>query len=81
MCSTIKLLAGGAVLVRVDQEEEHLDRIVRFTQKDIVSCSSVPQTRVGDVGMSIREVCAAAIMMSDNTAGNLLLRSVGGPEG
>ena len=48
MCSTFKLLAGGAVLVRVDQEEEHLDRIVLFTQKDIVSYSPVPQTRVGD---------------------------------
>jgi len=80
MCSTFKLLAAGAILVRADQGKEHLGRIVRFTQKDIVSYSPVTQTRVGDAGMSIREICAAAITMSDNTAGNLLLRSIGGPE-
>jgi beta-lactamase class A len=31
--------------------------------------------------MSIRELCAAAITLSDNTAGNLLLASIGGPAG
>ncbi len=32
MCSTFKLLATGAVLVRVDQGKERLGRIVRFSQ-------------------------------------------------
>jgi len=33
------------------------------------------------VWMSVSELCAAAIEYSDNTAANLLLRSLGGPQG
>src|SRR4051794_17854937 len=32
-------------------------------------------------GMTLRDLCAAAIEQSDNTAGNLLLRGIGGPAG
>lgn len=80
MCSTFKLLAVGAVLSHVDDNEEQLDRVVRFTQKDIVPYSPVTQTRV-NAGMSIRELCEAAMTVSDNTAANLLLSSLGGPAG
>jgi beta-lactamase class A len=79
LCSTFKLLAAGAVLLRVDHKDEHMDRIVRFSQKEIVPNSPVTETRVGDAGMSVQEICAAAITRSDNTAGNLLLGSIGGP--
>lgn len=81
MCSTFKVLAVGAVLRRTDQGEEQLERVVRFTQKDIVAYSPATEKRAGDVGMSIKELCAAAITLSDNTAANLLLASLGGPEG
>lgn len=78
MCSTFKPLAVGAVLARTDQGKEQLERIVRYTQKDIVTYSPVTEKWV-DAGMSIKELCAAAITLSDNTAGNLLLDSLGGP--
>src|SRR5581483_2997694 len=39
MCSTFKILLVGAVLKRVDQRAEKLDRIVHFTQKDLVPYS------------------------------------------
>ena len=81
MCSTFKLLAVGAVLARADQRKEQMDRVVRFTRKEIVTYSPATETRVGDAGMSITELCAAAITLSDNTAGNLLLASIGGPSG
>jgi beta-lactamase class A len=81
MCSTFKLLAAAAVLARVDKGKEQLERDVRFTQKDIVTYSPATETRVGDAGMSIKELCAAAITLSDNTAGNLLLATIGGPAG
>ena len=32
-------------------------------------------------GMTLAELCDAAITLSDNTAGNLLLSAIGGPEG
>jgi len=79
MCSTFKLLVVGAVLLRVDQHKEQLDRIIRFTQKEIITYSPATEKRVGAAGMSIRELCAAAITLSDNTAANLLLSSMGGP--
>jgi beta-lactamase class A len=79
MCSTFKLLAVAAVLQRTDQGKERMERMVRFTQKDIVAYSPATEKRVGDSGMSVKELCAAAMMLSDNTAGNLLLASIGGP--
>jgi len=81
MCSTFKLLAVAAVLARADQGKEKLDRVVRFTQKDIVTYSPATESRVGDAGMAIKELCAAAMTLSDNTAANLLLTAIGGPTG
>ncbi|MBV8824486.1 MAG: class A beta-lactamase [Hyphomicrobiales bacterium] len=80
LCSTFKVLAAAAVLSRVDAGEERLDRHVRFGQRDLVTYSPVTQNHVG-VGMPLEEICAAAITMSDNTAGNLLLASIDGPPG
>jgi len=39
------------------------------------------EKRVGSSGMSIEELCAAAMTISDNTAANLLVASLGGPAG
>jgi beta-lactamase class A len=79
MCSTFKLLACGALLARVDAGKDHLDRIVRFAAGDVVSYSPVTGSRAGGNGMSLSDLCAAALTQSDNTAGNLILRSLGGP--
>jgi beta-lactamase class A len=83
MCSTFKLLAAGAVLARVDRGEESLQRRVVFSASDLVpnSPGTSRHTRelTGDAGMSIAELCKAALTLSDNTAANLLLASFGGP--
>jgi beta-lactamase class A len=85
MCSTFKFLAAAFVLTRVDRGEERLDRRITFTKADLVTraghvtWSPVTETRVGGDGMTIGEVCEAAIALSDNTAANLLLASFGGP--
>lgn len=80
LCSTFKLLAAGHVLARVDRGEERLERRVTFSKADLVTWSPVTETRVGE-GMTMAEICEAAITQSDNTAGNLQLASFGGPEG
>ena len=80
MCSTFKLLAGAAVLARVDAGKEQLDRRIRYDAKDLVTYSPVTEKHVA-TGMTLAELCDAAITLSDNTAGNLLLASLGGPEG
>jgi beta-lactamase class A len=79
MCSTFKLLAAAAILARVDAKQERLDRLIEFA--DVVVNSPVTKDHVGSPGMSLEELCEAAMTMSDNTAGNLLLASLGGPEG
>jgi beta-lactamase class A len=81
MCSTFKLLAAGAILARVDAGKEHLDRRIRFEGKDVVVNSAITKDRVGGEGMSVAELCEAAMIVGDNTAGNLLLAILGGPEG
>ncbi|TQM44789.1 class A beta-lactamase [Pseudonocardia cypriaca] len=78
MCSVFKALAAAAVLHRTPPE--YLDERVRFTQADLVDPSPVAAQHVAD-GMTIRELCDAAVRYSDNTAGNLLLADVGGPPG
>jgi beta-lactamase class A len=79
MCSTFKALAAAVVLSRVDQKKEQLDRRVIFARKDLVPWSPATEKRVGGAGMTVAELCDAAVTLSDNTAANLLLASFGGP--
>lgn len=81
LCSTFKLLASAAVLTRVDAGREDLDRRIVFGAGDIVANSPVTENRVGGAGMALAEICEAAITRSDNTAGNLILATLGGPSG
>ncbi len=79
ICSTFKFLAAALVLARVDRSDERLDRRIVFSAKDLVTYSPVTQDHVGPGGMSVAEICEAAVTLSDNTAGNLMLASFGGP--
>lgn len=78
LCSTFKLLAAAFVLRRVDLGLEQLDRSVSVHAAELVTGSPVTESRRGQT-MSVGELCAAAMTRSDNTAGNLLLGSFGGP--
>ena len=81
MCSAFKALAGAAVLALVDAGREDLSRRVVFQADELVTYSPITKDRAGGEGMTVAELCEAAMATSDNTAGNLLLRIVGGPEG
>lgn len=78
MMSPFKVLLCGAILSRVDAGQEQLTRRIRYKQQDLVEYSPVTEKHLTD-GMTLAELCSAAITMSDNTAGNLLLSAVGGP--
>jgi beta-lactamase class A len=80
MCSTFKALAAGAVLAEVDAGRAQLGQRIRFGMEDLVAYSPITKGRVGE-GMTVAELCAAAVDYSDNTAGNMLLRQIGGPAG
>ena len=81
MCSTFKLLAAAAALKRVDEGAERLDRKIAYGPSDLLEYAPIAKTHVADGGMTVADLCAAAIDWSDNTAGNLVLQSIGGPEG
>ena len=78
MCSVFKALAAAAVLQRTPPE--YLEKRVHFTEADFVDPSPVAERHLAD-GMTVGELCDAAVRYSDNTAGNFLLADVGGPPG
>lgn len=79
MCSTFKVIAASAILARSAHEDGLLQRRIAFAQRDLVAYSPVTQQHAGVAGMTIAQLCAAALQYSDNTAGNLLVKIVGGP--
>lgn len=81
LASTFKLPLAMAVLSRVDGGMERLDRAVAFKASDLVPYSPVVGKQPRSGHLTVAELCAAAIEVSDNTAANLLLRTVGGPAG
>ena len=78
MCSTFKWLLAAAVLYRVDEGQEQLNRIISYSKTDLVFYSPVTEKHAGE-GMSVVALCEAAVSQSDNTAANLLIASLGGP--
>lgn len=79
MCSTFKLLLVGAILARIDAGKEQLGRRIVFGKDVLQDWSPVTSLNVGSPGMSVEDLCGAAMTISDNTAANLLLNAVGGP--
>jgi len=81
MASTFKLLLAAAVLHRVEKGEEQMDRLVSYGQADLLEYAPVAKQHVKEGAMTVEALCAAVIEYSDNTAANLLLATMGGPEG
>jgi len=78
MCSTFKGYASARVLQMVGQGELTLDQPVFVDPGAIVANSPRTAPRAGGE-MTLDELCQAALQVSDNTAGNLLLKTIGGP--
>jgi beta-lactamase class A len=79
--STFKVVAAAAVLRKAREEDPGLmDRVVRWSRDDLVEYSPITEKHV-DSGLTVAELCDAALKYSDNTAGNMLLKQIGGPEG
>ena len=76
--STFKALAAAAVLQKNDLAD--LDRVVTFSSDELITHSPVTELHV-ESGMTLGELAEAAVRVSDNTAGNLLLEELDGPAG
>jgi beta-lactamase class A len=85
MCSSFKWLVAACVLARVDAGREHLDGRLSFGLPDLVPSSSGPEAALvagsQRPSLTVDELCASAVELSDSTAANLLLATIGGPSG
>lgn len=79
MLSSFKLLASALVLYRTDAGKESLERRIPYTAKDLIPWSPITEKHTDGNGMTLAQLCEATITTSDNTAGNLILSSYGGP--
>ena len=77
-CSTSKALLAGIVLQQNSLDQ--LKQVVRYSSDDILSYAPVTKEHV-EQGMTLEEICIAALRFSDNTAANLLFNHIGGPTG
>jgi beta-lactamase class A len=80
MASTFKMLLAAAMLMRADAGQEQLDRAIPIKPADIAGHSPFTKARVGSTA-TIAELAKATVTTSDNGAANLLLATMGGPEG
>ncbi|MFC8194467.1 class A beta-lactamase [Streptomyces sp. NPDC057298] len=75
--STFKALEAGAVLRKYSLSG--MDKVISYSSEDLVANSPVTEKHV-ETGMTLSELCDAAVRYSDNTAANLLFEALGGPE-
>ena len=78
LCSTFKLMLVAAILKMSEQQAGLLQQVLNYRPSQLVEYSPITAQHV-DAGMSVADLCAAALQYSDNTAGNLLLDRLGGP--
>lgn len=80
MASTFKALACGALLRDHPLSSGYFDQVIHYSAAELVKYSPVTERHV-ESGMTVAQLCDAAITVSDNTAGNQLLKLLGGPAG
>lgn len=78
MASTAKLLLAAAVLDRAATDPALLDRRVRYAREALLEYAPVTTANLA-TGMTVADLCGAALTVSDNTAANVLLDLLGGP--
>ncbi|MEB0139687.1 MULTISPECIES: class A beta-lactamase [unclassified Undibacterium] len=78
LASTFKVMLGGAILERSRYEAGLLQQLVDYRRDDLVTYSPQTEKKLA-TGMTVAELCAAAIGYSDNSAANLLMKLLGGP--
>jgi beta-lactamase class A len=75
--STFKAMAAGAALKKYSLSG--MDRKITYSRTDLLPNSPITEKHV-DTGMTLGELCDAAVRYSDNAAANLILKELGGPK-
>jgi beta-lactamase class A len=79
LCSTFKWMLAACVLERVERGQLTLDRLVEYGQGDLLDHAPATRENLPAGSMSVEALCRASVIVSDNTAANLLLNLTGGP--
>ncbi|MEV0387305.1 class A beta-lactamase [Nonomuraea sp. NPDC050643] len=81
LLSTFKAPACAAALHKARTSEPGLmEKVVKWTDADLKPNSPITEKHVKD-GLTVGKLCEATITVSDNTAGNMVLKQIGGPAG
>ncbi|MBI3209881.1 MAG: class A beta-lactamase [Candidatus Solibacter usitatus] len=82
MASTVKVPLAVQLLSLVDEGKEQLDRLIMVQQRDLHPGSGTLTDlfNKGGLALSIRNLMELMLLISDNSATDLLLRVAGGPE-
>ena len=81
MCSTFKMPLAAAVLEAADRGKVDLKREIRFSEADLLDYAPVVKANLAKGAMSVESLLEAAVVMSDNSAANLVFGQIGGPRG
>lgn len=82
MASTVKVPIALALLKKVDDKKDHLDRMIRFDQGSYVPGGRLANELTQHKGVmkkSLKELMQLMLVISDNTATDLILRELQGP--
>ena len=80
LTSTFKTIACAKLLYDAEQGKVNPNSTVEIKKADLVTYSPVIEKQVGQA-VSLDDACFATMTKSDNTAANIILSAVGGPEG
>jgi beta-lactamase class A len=80
MCSSFKWILAAAVQKEVEEGRLTSGQVIRYSAKTLLSHSPRTEAHLKD-GMTVDDLCAAVVEVSDNGGANLLLERVGGPKG
>lgn len=79
LMSTFKVLACAKLLSDVEKGLQSFDNSTVIKKDSLISWSPITEKIVGEK-MSLNEACSAAMIMSDNTATNIVLSAIKGPK-
>jgi beta-lactamase class A len=80
MASTFKLPLAAAVLALADSGKISLEEKIPFPPGKPLDNSPAVERYLAEGSLSVVRLCSAIIELSDNSAANMLLRRIGGPE-
>ena len=79
--STHKAFACAALLAKADRGLIDLEKPVSIRPEMLVDHSPITEKNLAPKTMTLREVCSASMMYSDNTAANVVIDAIDGPSG